>query len=139
VAPAGGGVFGRSLPAGKTVGENPPAAGVAQCHGIDEERSMADLRIDEASQAALKARLASPEGKAALSDLARIIADAFARSLPADIDLALDTAEGREALRAAWPDIVDAFLFRRGPQPNKKKTARKAKPVAEDVHPKKDG
>ena len=38
---------------------------------------MADLRIDEASQAALKARLASPEGRAALDELARIIAGAF--------------------------------------------------------------
>jgi hypothetical protein len=120
-------------------GENPCAAGFTQRHRIDEERNMADLRIDEASQAALEARLASPEGNAALSELARIIADAFARSLPVDIDLALDTPEGREALRAAWPDIVDAFLFRRGPPPAKKNTARKVKPVAEDVHPKKEG
>ena len=97
---------------------------------------MADLRIDEASQAALKARLASPEGRAALNELARIIAGAFARSLPDGIDLGLDTPEGREAFRAAWPDIVDAFLFRRGPQPTKKKVARRAKPAAEDVYQK---
>ncbi len=32
---------------------------------------MADLRIDEASEAALKARLVSPEGKAAVDELAR--------------------------------------------------------------------
>jgi hypothetical protein len=97
---------------------------------------MADLRIDEASQAALKARLASPEGRAALNELARIIAGAFARSLPEGIDLGLDTPEGREAFRAAWPDIVDAFLYRRGPQPTKKKAARTVKAAAEDVHPK---
>jgi hypothetical protein len=97
---------------------------------------MADLRIDEASQAALKARLASPDGRAALNGLARIIAGAFARSLPEGTDLGLDTPEGREAFRAAWPDIVDAFLFRRGPQPTKKKVARRVKPAAEDVHPK---
>jgi uncharacterized protein with gpF-like domain len=100
---------------------------------------MADLRIDEASQAALKARLASPEGKAALSELARIIAGAFARSLPEGTDLGLDTPEGSEAFSAAWPDIVDAFLFRRGPQPNKKKVARRKKPAAEDVQSKPAG
>ena len=88
---------------------------------------MADLRIDEASEAALKARLASPEGKAAVDELARIIAEAFARSVPEGRDLGLDTPEGEEAFRAAWPDIVDAFLHRRGPQPAKQKGVRKAK------------
>jgi len=97
---------------------------------------MTDLRIDAASQAALKARLASPEGRAALDELARIIAGAFARSVPEGTDLGLDTPEGGEAFRAAWPDIVDAFLFRRGPQPHKKKALRKAKPTAENVLPK---
>lgn len=100
---------------------------------------MADLRIVEASQAALKARLASPEGRAALNELARIIAGAFARSLPEGIDLGLDTPEGREAFRAAWPDIVDAFLFRRGPQPIKKRTARREKPAADNELPKQEG
>ncbi len=97
---------------------------------------MADLRIDEASQAALKARLASPEGRAALDELARIIAGAFVRSLPEGTDLGLDTPEGREAFRAAWPDIVDAFLHRRGPQPVKRKSVRTAKATAEKVVPK---
>jgi len=92
---------------------------------------MADLRIDEASEVALKARLASPEGKAAVAELARIIAEAFARSLPEGTDLGLDTPEGMEAFRAAWPDIVDAFLHRRGPQPAKKKGVRKAEQTAE--------
>jgi hypothetical protein len=88
---------------------------------------MADLRIDEASEAALKARLASPEGKAAVDELARIIAEAFAQSVPEGIDLGLDTPEGKAAFRAAWPDIVDAFLHRRGAQSAKKKCVRKAK------------
>ena len=80
---------------------------------------MADLKIDEASQAALKVRLASQEGSAALDKLARIIAGAFVRSLPEGTDLGLDTPEGGEAFRAAWPDIVDAFLHRRDhSQPN---------------------
>lgn len=97
---------------------------------------MADLRIDEASQAALKARLASPEGRAALDELARIIAGAFVRSLPEGTDLGLDTPEGREAFRAAWPDIVDSFLHRRGPQGAKRKSVRMAKAAAENVVPK---
>ena len=92
---------------------------------------MAHLRIDEASEAALKARVASPEGKAAVVELARIIAEAFARSVPEGTDLGLDTPEGEEAFRAAWPDRVDAFLHRRGPQPTKKKSVRKAKKTTE--------
>jgi hypothetical protein len=116
-----------------TVRENPLASGVTQLYRNHEERNMADLRIDEASQAALKARLASPEGRAALDELARIIAGAFVRSLPEGTDLGLDTPEGREAFRAAWPDIVDAFLHRRGPQPVKRKSVRTAKATAEKV------
>jgi hypothetical protein len=119
-----------------TVRENPLASGVTQLYRNHEERNMADLRIDEASQAALKARLASPEGKAALDELARIIAGAFVRSLPEGTDLGLDTPEGREAFRAAWPDIVDAFLHRRGPQRAKRNSVRMAKAAAEKVVPK---
>jgi uncharacterized protein with gpF-like domain len=59
--------------------------------------------------------------------------------LPEGRDLGLDTPEGSEAFSAAWPDIVDAFLFRRGPQPNKKKVARRKKPAAEDVQSKPAG
>jgi hypothetical protein len=87
---------------------------------------MANLRIDAASQEALKARLASPEGRAALDRLAQIIAEAFVESIPPGTDLALDTREGMDAVRTAWPDIVDAFLFRRGPTPAKKKAKKKA-------------
>ena len=96
---------------------------------------MADLKIDEASQAALKARLASPEGRAALDELARIIAGAFVRSLPEGTDLGLDTREGREAFRAAWPDIVDAFLHRPGPQPAERKSVRTVKATAGKIVP----
>jgi hypothetical protein len=119
-----------------TVGENPLAAGVAQLYGNHEERNMADLRIDVASQAALKARLASPEVRAALDELARIIAGAFVRSLPEGTDLGVDTPEGRDAFRAAWPDMVDAFLYRRGPHPAKRKPVRTVKATAEKVVPK---
>ncbi len=83
---------------------------------------MADLVIDEASRAALDARLASPEGRVALDDLARTIAESFARSLPTDVDLALDTPDGQADFREAWPAIVDAFLFRRGPKPKARRS-----------------
>jgi hypothetical protein len=119
-----------------TVRENPLAASVAQLYRNHEERNMADLRIDEASQAALKARLASPEGRAALDELARIIAGAFVRSLPEGTDLGLVASEGREAFRAAWPDIVDAFLHRRGLQGAGRKSVRTVKAAAEKVVPK---
>ena len=59
---------------------------------------MADLIIDEASQAALAAQLASPEGQAAIQELAGFIAESFVRSLPPEVDLALDTPEGLAAL-----------------------------------------
>lgn len=97
---------------------------------------MADLIVDEAAQTALKARLASPEGRAALDELARIIAGAFVRSLPEGADLGLDTPDRREAFRAAWPDIVDAFLHRRGPQRARRKSVQVAKAAAEKVVPK---
>jgi len=92
---------------------------------------MADIIIDEASKAALAARLASPEGQAAIRELAGIIAESFARSLPPDVDLALDTPEGLAALKEVWPQIVDAFLYRRGPESKtpRKRTTRRRKLV----------
>lgn len=83
---------------------------------VSMEDAMADLIIDEESRAALEARLASPEGRAAIDRLAGIITESFVRSLPRGIDSALDTPQGMAALREAWPQIVDAFLFRRGPE-----------------------
>ena len=78
---------------------------------------MAELRISQASQDALKARLATPEGKAALNDLARLIAETAFEAMPPDLQESLATEEGMAAFREAWPDIVDAFLFRRGSKP----------------------
>lgn len=75
---------------------------------------MAELRISQASQDALKARLATPQGKAALNDLARLIAETAFEAMPPDLQESLATEEGMAAFRKAWPDIVDAFLFRRG-------------------------
>jgi hypothetical protein len=73
---------------------------------------MADLRISEASQEALRARLASPEGKEALSNLARLIAKTAIDAMPPDLLATLDTPEGMKAFLEAWPDLVSAFLFR---------------------------
>ena len=74
---------------------------------------MAELRIGEASEKSLRERLASPEGKEALMKLARLIADAAIKAMPPELLASLDTREGKKAFRAAWPDMVSAFLFRR--------------------------
>jgi hypothetical protein len=73
---------------------------------------MADLRISEASQEALRARLASPEGQEALLKLARLIADTAIDAMPPDLLETLDTPEGMQAFLEAWPDLVSAFLYR---------------------------
>ena len=78
---------------------------------------MAELRISQASQDALKARLATPEGKEALKKLARLIAESALEAMSPDLLASLETKEGMAAFREAWPDIVDAFLFRRGSKP----------------------
>ena len=76
---------------------------------------MAELRLDEASRKALKERLKSPEGQEILNRLARLIAQSAAEHMPADLLRSLDTQEGEAAFREAWPEIVDAFLFRQPP------------------------
>src|SRR5689334_18057787 len=73
---------------------------------------MAELRLDEASRKALEVRLKSPEGQEILNHLARLIAQSAAKHMPADLLRSLDTQEGEAAFREAWPEIVDAFLFR---------------------------
>ena len=78
---------------------------------------MAELRISQASQDALKARLVTPEGKEALKKLARLIAESALEAMPPDLLASLETKEGMAAFRDAWPDFVDAFLFRRGSKP----------------------
>jgi hypothetical protein len=88
---------------------------------------MAELRLTEASRKALEERLKSPEGQEMLSRLARLIAKSAAKHMPADLLRSLDTHEGEAAFREAWPEIVDAFLFRRPPTRKAPKSARKAK------------
>ena len=73
---------------------------------------MAELRISEVSEKALRERLKGPEGKEALMKLARLIADAAIEAMPPELLASLDTREGKKAFRAAWPDMVSAFLFR---------------------------
>lgn len=95
---------------------------------------MADLRISEASQAALRARLASPEGKEALLKLARLIADTAIDAMPPDLRETLNRPEGMDAFLEGWPDLVSAFLFRgsdrtsaRGPAEKSRKKPGKSK------------
>ena len=73
---------------------------------------MAVIQISPASLDALKARLATPEGRAALLKLANLIAQSAVEAIPPDLRGSLKTNEGMAAFRAAWPDIVEAFLFR---------------------------
>ena len=87
---------------------------------------MAELRLDEASRNALEERLRSPEGQEILNRLAQPIARSAAEHIPADLLRSLDTQEGEAAFREAWPEIVDAFLFRRPPSRKAPKSARKA-------------
>lgn len=78
---------------------------------------MAELRNSQASRDALKARLATPEGKAALDELARLIAESALKAMPPELLESLETKQGMAAFRAVWPDVVDAFLFRRLSKP----------------------
>jgi len=73
---------------------------------------MADIRISPASLDALKARLATPEGRVALLKLANLIAQTAVEAIPSDLKDSLRTKEGMAAFRTAWPDLVEAFLFR---------------------------
>jgi hypothetical protein len=73
---------------------------------------MADIRTSPPSLDALKARLATPEGRAALLKLANLIAQSAVEAVPPDLRGVLRTTEGMAAFRAAWPGIVEAFLFR---------------------------
>jgi hypothetical protein len=85
---------------------------------------MAELRLDEASRKALEERLKSAEGQEMVNRLARLIAQSAAEHMPADLLRSLDTREGEAAFRAAWPEIVDAFLFR---QPRSRKVPKAEK------------
>ena len=91
---------------------------------------MADIRITQASQDALKARVATPEGKKALNDLARLIAETVFEAMPPDLQESLATEKGMAAFRDVWPDIVNAFFLGRGTKPaataSKRKGARRA-------------
>jgi hypothetical protein len=91
---------------------------------------MAELRLTDASHKALEERLKSPEGRDAMSRLTRIIVESVVEHFPPDLLRSLDTPEGQAAFREAWPDIVDAFLFRRAPSrkgPKSGKAAAKPK------------
>jgi hypothetical protein len=85
---------------------------------------MAELRLDEASRKALEERLKSPDGQEILNRLARLIAQSAVKHMTTDLLRSLDTQEGEAAFREAWPEIVDAFLFR---QPRSRKLPKPGK------------
>ena len=75
-----------------------------------ENPAMADVLIGEASHKALRARMASPEGREGMSKLVGLIVEAVLDVMPPDLLKTLDTPQGMEAFIAAWPDMVDAYL-----------------------------
>ena len=81
---------------------------------------MADLRLAPGFREALQSRLATPEGKEAMSRLVGLIAEAAVKAMPPELLANLDTPAGKKAMKAMWPEIVDAYF--RGlcnPNPNK--------------------
>ena len=81
---------------------------------------MAELRLAPGFQEALQARLATPEGKEAMDGLVGLIAEAVAKAMPPELLSSLNTRKGKKALKAIWPEIVDAY-FRGLSNPNPKK------------------
>lgn len=71
---------------------------------------MAQFRVAPESINALKARLQTPEGQAALDRLARIIIDRAVEATPPELRSVLGTPEARPLLEELWPEIVAAFF-----------------------------
>lgn len=71
---------------------------------------MADLRLAPVFHEALKARMATPEGKEAMNRLVGLIAEAAVKAIPPELLSSFSTREGKKALKAMWPEIVDAYF-----------------------------
>lgn len=71
---------------------------------------MTELRLSQASRDARQAHCATLEGRAALDELARLIAQTALDAMPPDRLATRETDERMAAFRKAWPDIVNAFL-----------------------------
>lgn len=56
--------------------------------------------------------LRDTRGSTALDELARPIAQTALDAMPPDLMATLETEQGMAACGKAWPDIVNAFLFR---------------------------
>lgn len=81
---------------------------------------MAALRLAPGFHEALQSRLATPEGKEAISGLIGLIAEAAVKAMPPELLSSFNTPEGKKALKSMWPEIVDAY-FRGLSNPNPKK------------------
>ena len=77
---------------------------------------MVDVRLAPGFHDALQARLATPEGKEAISRLVGLFAEVMVKAMPPELVASLDTPAGQKVLKELWPEIVDAY-FRglRGP------------------------
>ena len=58
----------------------------------------------------MRARLDSEEGQRCLDELAKIIAEWSAKSMPPDLLQALVEEKGHATLKDLWPEIVTAFF-----------------------------
>jgi len=64
---------------------------------------MAELRLSQASREALQAHCATPEGRAAVDELARLIAQTALDAMPPDLLATRETDERMAAFRKAGP------------------------------------
>jgi hypothetical protein len=71
---------------------------------------VADLRLAPGFEDAIRARLQTPEDTEAMNRLAELIAKTFVETSPPELLATLETAEGKEAFKTAWPEIVDAYF-----------------------------
>jgi hypothetical protein len=71
---------------------------------------MAELRLAPGFHEAIRARLETPEGKAAMERLVALIAERTVKILPPEFLDTLDTPDGRKKLEELWPVIVDAYF-----------------------------
>jgi hypothetical protein len=69
-----------------------------------------EIRFAEESQAALKARLESEEGRRGLDAFAKLIIDLGVEQMPMDLMQALVEEKGQKTLKELWPDIVNAYF-----------------------------
>jgi hypothetical protein len=72
------------------------------------KRSATQLRLSPGFEEALRARLETPEGKAARDRLVDLILESLEKALPPELLTSLLADE--DAFREMWPEIVKAYF-----------------------------